>query len=326
MDTKHSFNFIDEKVLTRIRHENSGYFYRVTESNQEHVQYLNDFSLRIWNNKEQIGFPLHWHDATEIIIVLEDTYTVRLRNTEYVCKPGDVMIIPAGELHELLAPQSGNRLICLFDTQTLYQLNGFPTLQPFISLPEYIQRNENSYAYNRCINLLRQIVREYADKNPFYEMVIYARLLSLYVTIGRQKIGGSGQDNGYIDPKQNELNQKLSIAFEYIDSNYMENVTLEKVADIAGFSKFHFSRLFKQCSGQNFHEYLCFKRVQASEALLLVPDSSITEIAFKSGFASLSSFNRAFRAVNHCSPTEYRNLYQNRPSRNTAVPSADYSD
>lgn len=315
MDTKHSFNFIDEKILEKIRHENKGFFARVTESEQEHVEYLNEFSLRIWYNREQVAFPLHWHYATEIIVALEDTYTVKLRNTEYVLNPGDIMIIPAGELHELLAPKSGSRLICLFDTQTLYQLNGFPALQPFISLPVYIERNENSYAYNRCTNLLRQIVREYADKNPFYEMVIYSRLLSLFVTIGRQKINGPNQDQSYIDPKQNELNQKLSIAFEYIDSNYMENVTLEKVADIAGFSKFHFSRLFKQCSGQNFHEYLCFKRVQASEALLLVPDSSITEIAFKSGFASLSSFNRAFRAVNHCSPTEYRNLYQTHPSK-----------
>lgn len=314
MDSKNTFSFLDDKILSTIRNENKGIFSRVTESDQEYVQYLNEFSLRIWCNKEQVGFPLHWHYATEIIVVLEDTYTIKLRNNEYVCHPGDIMIIPAGELHELVEPKSGSRLICLFENQTLYQLNGFASLQPFISLPVHLVRNENSYAYNRCINLLKQIAREYADKNPFYELVIYARLLSLFVTIGRQRITGASEEDSAFNPKQNELSQKLSIAFEYIDSNYMENVTLEKVASIAGFSKFHFSRLFKQCSGQNFHEYLCLKRVQASEVLLLNPDLSITEIAFKSGFASLSSFNRAFRTINHCSPTEYRNLYQNRPN------------
>lgn len=312
MGIKNTFDFCDDTILDIIRSENGGFFSRVTESEQEHVQYLNDFSLRIWYNKEQAGFPIHWHYAIEIIIVLEDSYTVRIKNNEYVCNPGDIMIIPSGELHELLEPKSGRRLICLFDTQTLYQLNGFAALQPFISLPVHIKNNDTSYVYNRCINLLRQITREYADKNPFYELVIYARLLSIFVTIGRQKINGAGQDESFLDPKQNELNQKLSIAFEYIDSNYTENLTLEQVASVAGFSKFHFSRLFKQCSGQNFHEYLCLKRVQASEVLLLTPALSITEIAFKSGFASLSSFNRAFRAVNHCSPTEYRTLYQHR--------------
>lgn len=312
MDTKNTFNFLDEKLLDTIRNENKGFFSRVTESDQEYVSYLNEFSLRIWYNREQAGYPLHWHYATEIIIVLEDSYTIKVRDTEYVCNAGDIMIIPAGELHELLKPETGSRLVCLFDVQVLSQLNGYAALQPFISSPVYLTKNDNSYVYNRSLNLLKQIVREYADKNPFYEMVIYARLLSLFVTIGRQKITGASQDDSYLDPKQNELSQKLSIAFEYIDSNYMENVTLEKVASIAGFSKFHFSRLFKQCSGQNFHEYLCLKRVQASESLLLVPDSSITEVAFKSGFASLSSFNRAFRTVNNCSPTEYRNLYWDR--------------
>lgn len=310
METKNTFNFLDNKLLEKIRSENAGLFSRVTESDQEYVQYLSEVPIRIWYNQEQVSFPLHWHYATEIIIVLEDTYTVRTINTEYVCEAGDIMIIPSGELHELVEPQTGSRLICLIDNQTLSQLNGYAALQPFVSQPVYIKKNENSYLYNRCINLLKQVAREYIEKNPFYELVIYARILSLYVTIGRQRINGPNQDESFLNPKQNELNQKLAIAFEYIDSNYTENVTLEKVAAIAGFSKFHFSRLFKQCSGQNFHEYLCFKRVQASETLLIKPDLSITEIAFKSGFASLSSFNRAFRTINHCSPTEYRTLYQ----------------
>lgn len=312
MEKKNIFDFVDIKILEKIRSENVGFFTRITDLDQEMVQYPDKSYCRIWFNKEQDGFPRHWHYAVEIIIVIEDTYTVKIRNTEYVLNPGDAMIIPAGELHELYRPKSGSRLICLFDFQTLSQLNGFAALKPFFSQPILLTKNENSYVYNRCISLLRQITREYADKNPFYELILYARLLSLYVTIGRYRSSGSNTDESYLDPKHNELSQKLGIAFEYIDSHYTENVTLEKVATVSGFSKFHFSRLFKECSGQNFHEYLCYKRVQASEALLLKPEYSITEIAFKSGFASLSSFNRAFRTINHCSPTEYRTLYQNR--------------
>lgn len=312
MDKKNSFDFVDIKILEKIRSENVGFFTRITDSDQEMVQYPDKSYCRIWFNKEPAGFPLHWHYAVEIIVVIEDTYTVNLRNTEYILKPGDAIIIPAGELHELCKPDSGSRVICLFDFQTLSQLNGFAALKPFISQPIILAHDDDSYMYNRCISLLRQITREYADKNPFYELIIYARLLSLYVTIGRYKSLRTSSNDTYPDPKHNELSQKLSIAFEYIDRHYTENVTLEKVASVSGFSKFHFSRLFKECSGQNFHEYLCYKRVQASEALLLKPNYPITEIAFKSGFSSLSSFNRAFRTINHCSPTEYRTLYQNR--------------
>ncbi len=315
MATNNVFDFLDTKVLDRIRSENIDFMSRVTDAGQEYVDYLNDSSIRIWYNKETIGFPLHWHYAVEVIAVLEDSYTINTKSRQYVLNPGDVLIIPAGELHEIETSESGSRLIFLFEFQTISKLEGFAALMPYFSQPVYLQKNETSSSYNRCISLLKQIAREYADQNPFFELIIYSRLLSLLVTIGRQKRIGNKENDGLFDSKQNELNKKLSIAFEYIDSHYVEEISLEKVASISGFSKFHFSRLFKQCSGQNFHEYLCFKRVQASEVLLLKPEMSITEIAFKSGFSSLSTFNRAFKTINQCSPTEYRMLYSKLPQQ-----------
>ena len=312
METKNVFDFIDNKYLELIRSENRDFSVRNTDASQEYVDYLNESSIRIWYNKEAQDYPLHWHYAVEIAIALEGNYVYKSKNKTYELNPGDVLIIPAGELHEIEQPQSGSRLICLFDYRALSQLNGFAALAPFLSQPIFIQKNDNSSMYNRCISLLRQIAREYADQNAFFELVIYTRLISLFVTIGRQKTSNTDELN-ILDTKQNELNKKLSIAFEYIDSHYMDEVSLEKVASIAGFSKFHFSRLFKECSGQNFHEYLCYKRIQASETMLLKPNLSISEIAYNSGFSSLSTFNRAFRSINQCSPSEYRMLY-NRPT------------
>lgn len=307
MDSKNTFDFMDKKVLDAIRDENKDFFSRTTDADQEYVDYLKEYSIRIWLNKEPDPYPLHWHYSVEIIVAIENIYTIRTKNSEYVLNPGDIMIIPAGELHELTSPETGSRLVCLFDYEAISQLSGFAKLTPFISQPIHIRRNENSSLYNRSISLLKQIAREYAEQNPFFELVIYTRLISLFVTIGRH----TNDDSDYqlTDSKHSELSKKLSIAFEYIDSHYTEDISLDKVAAVAGFSKFHFSRLFKQCSGQNFHEYLCFKRVQASETLLLKPNYSITEVAFKAGFSSLSTFNRAFKMVNKCSPTEYRMLY-----------------
>ena len=89
----------------------------------------------------------------------------------------------------------------------------------------------------------------------------------------------------------------------------MDPITLEMVSDIAGFSKYHFSRLFKQCSGYNFYDYLCYLRIKSAENLLIHPGVSITEIALQSGFTSLSTFNRIFKKIKNCTPSEYRNLY-----------------
>ena len=92
----------------------------------------------------------------------------------------------------------------------------------------------------------------------------------------------------------------------------MEDISLDTIADVAGFSKFHFSRLFKQFTNISFYDYLNQRRVKEAEKLLLNPNLSITEVAMRSGFSSISTFNRVFKSFKECTPTEFKNLYQQR--------------
>lgn len=299
---------LDKEMLLKCRSVSAAQSHRIIEGDQEIVKYFSAQSTKIWYNDQTDSFPLHWHYAVEIIMPLENTYLVRTKKEEITLSPGDILIIPAGELHELITPESGSRMIGLFDYAAISNLNGFSSLTPFLSQLTCIKNDPESPVYVRAFNLLNQIFYEYTTQNSFYELVIYSRLISFFVAVGRYKMLGDKDYSLGDTNRQKELSQKLAIAFDYIDTHYTEEVTLEDVAFVAGFSKFHFSRLFKQCSGQNFHEYLCFKRVKASEVLLLKPELSVTEIAFQAGFASLSTFNRTFKSINHCSPTEYRAL------------------
>ena len=77
----------------------------------------------------------------------------------------------------------------------------------------------------------------------------------------------------------------------------------------AGFSKYHFTRLFKQFANTSFYKYLNQKRIEQAERLLINPQLSITEVSLASGFSSLSAFIRMFRLLKGCTPTEYRAMY-----------------
>ena len=109
-----------------------------------------------------------------------------------------------------------------------------------------------------------------------------------------------------IDAK--EYVAKFSNLLEYIDTHYTEDLTLEDMADVIGFSKYHFSRLFKQYTNYTFCDYLKHRRIQAAEILLEKPEYSITEVALQAGFPSISTFNRIFKEYKNCTPTEYRNM------------------
>lgn len=299
---------LDKDIREKCRSKAEQYYHRNVDGEEEKVKYMGGSFMRVWYNMENDDFPLHWHYAIEIIVPLENNYTVRTQQAEFVLNPGDILVIPTGELHELKAPETGSRLIFLFDYTAISHLNGFSALTPFLSQPVYIKKDEESYFYNHEIDLLSQIFMEFVNQGAFSELVIYSILLSFFVTLGKTRIMSSESIAETDSGKQQELAQKLAIAFDYIDSHYTEDITLEDVAFVAGFSKFHFSRLFKQCSGQNFHEYLLLKRVKVAEMLLLKPDQSVTEIALQAGFSSLSTFNRTFKKIKNCSPTEYRAL------------------
>ena len=106
--------------------------------------------------------------------------------------------------------------------------------------------------------------------------------------------------------KQKEYVQKFNDLLDYIDNHYAEDLNLEDIADSIGFSKYHFSRLFKQYTNFTFCDYLCYRRIKAAEALLVQPELSITEVALQAGFPSISTFNRLFKQEKNCTPSEYR--------------------
>ena len=106
--------------------------------------------------------------------------------------------------------------------------------------------------------------------------------------------------------RDREYIEAVLSACRYINVHYMENLSLEEVAAVSGFSKFHFTRIFKQYMNMTFYEYLNSKRVKRAEELLYDKKMSITDVAMNSGFSSLSAFNRTFKTVKACSPSDYR--------------------
>ena len=90
----------------------------------------------------------------------------------------------------------------------------------------------------------------------------------------------------------------------------MYNITLDDLAKMAGYSKYHFSRIFKKYSRTTFISFLNHRRIKAAEMLLLDENISVTEAAMQVGFSSLTTFNRVFREIKGCTPTEFRKLYK----------------
>ena len=279
---------------------------------EELVEYRQNTSHRIWLNNLPYSYPMHWHAAMEIIMPVENWYDIYCNGTKIHANPGDIVIIPPGELHELVAPDEGMRFVFIMNVALITKLKGYASIQSIFTHALLINKSDYPLIYDDIYQLLVQIRNEYFKNGEFAELAIQAHLLNLLIKIGENH---NNQDELFPNVrlyKQKEYVQKFNQILEYIDDHYGEDLTLEGIADMAGFSKYHFSRLFKQYTDYTFGDYLCYRRIKAAEEFLAKPDYSITEVALLAGFPSISTFNRLFKQNKNCTPSEFRakNTYE----------------
>lgn len=96
-------------------------------------------------------------------------------------------------------------------------------------------------------------------------------------------------------------------ARNFIEAHATEELSLGQVARASNTSPNYFSGKFKEATGTTFVRYVARTRFEKAAALLRGADLRVSEIAFATGFQSLSQFNRVFKKFAGKSPTEYRN-------------------
>lgn len=282
---------------------------KILEGTFEKVDYSDSSSILLYINSEAENYPPHWHTATEIIMPIENGYSAICTKTTFQLAPYDILLIPPGELHELIAPKSGLRLILQFDSSLIRSIRGFTGAMPLLDNLRLVTKDNSPEIHNKMKQLMLDIQSEYVGQQTLCGAAIYANIIELYVLLARKSMNTENIFPDVKIRKQKEYVEKFYTVFEYINAHYNEDISLDMIADVAGFSKFHFSRLFKQFTEQSFYDYLNQKRVKEAEALLLNPGLSITEISMLSGFSSISTFNRVFKSIKECTPSEFKALY-----------------
>lgn len=273
----------------------------------ETVNFKKHTGFRLYDNTDYESYPDHWHTALEIIMPLENSYIVKVEGTPYTLETGDILIISSGVIHSM-QPVEGQRIIFQPDYHLLNQIHEADSVLNLLSPVRLITPKTDPDIYNQLKELILDIKEEYFGNDFLSEAVIYEKMLRFFILIGRKYYNNASSFDGPHN-KQKEYMEKFMAICNYINEHCAENLTLEDTAKMAGFSKYHFTRLFKQFSGLSFYKYVNKKRIEKAEQLLINPSISVTEAALQSGFTSLSAFIRMFKLMKGCTPTEFRDMY-----------------
>ena len=111
-------------------------------------------------------------------------------------------------------------------------------------------------------------------------------------------------DNTYL---REEYTSRINRVIDYIETNLDKELTLETLAQVANFSRFHFHRIFGAMMGETLNHFIQRLRIEKAATMLLNnPKKSITEIAFDCGFSGSAALSRVFKETYNMSPSTWR--------------------
>ncbi len=108
------------------------------------------------------------------------------------------------------------------------------------------------------------------------------------------------------EPARGLTHRQVRQVVDFIQAHLGEDLSLDALARQAGYSPYHFARLFRQTTGESPHHFLLHQRVERARCLLQDTDMPLAQIASETGFASQSHLSLAFKRHFGFTPRAYR--------------------
>ena len=301
----------------------------LTASAKENVNHKINTSLRMFINRLHSDFPPHWHTDVEIIIPKGAPYRVICSNQTYNVEIGDILMICPAVLHEIFSPTPGDRVYIQADFSGIITLREIEKAFRLMSPALHVRKNTcPPEIYDKLCDYIDKIMKLYfgsvqhvnmdnvpdddsfitfTELDPYGELEIYSILMQ-FIAFCAKNINLFQGSDPVMNPAAFKNSVSLSNVCAYISEHFSEDLSLESISEYAGFSKYHFERIFREYAGVTFYQYLLQMRINYAQTLLSNPELTITDISDQAGFASCTAFTRAFKKSTGYPPSQFRLL------------------
>lgn len=279
------------------------------EGIREIVNFDENSNILLYDNTDYEEYPIHWHTPLEIVVPINGKYRIECNDVPITLNEGDIAIIAPGVLHKMYEDR-GRRIIFQVNLSLLQSLKEIESFISYMGPFAVITPSEYPNVHPKALDCMLNILNEGLSQNTYKETAMYSNFLQMFTTIARA-YSESHERFASIKPnKMLEYNETFMNICDYINKNCTKDISLDEISEMAGFSKYHFSRLFKEFTNYSFYRYLNMRRILHAEQLLLDPSVKITEVAMASGFNSISAFMRMFKNLKGCTPTDYKEFHK----------------
>lgn len=262
--------------------------------------------------KKEFTYPIHNHEVFELNFVEHATGVRRIvGDSNEVISDYDLVLITSPDLEHVWEQNT-----CVSDdireiTVQFYldmSDDGFLSRNPFYSLRRMLKEARKGLAFpmSAIMRVYQQLDTLSSVKDGFYAVM---QFMTILYELSRCEGARTLATSSFAKVEVESDSRRVLKVKNYIAKNYMDEIRLNTLADIAGMSPSAFSRFFKLHTGRNLSEYIIEMRLGYASRMLVDTAKSVAEISFQSGFNNLSNFNRIFKKKKGCSPSEFRENY-----------------
>lgn len=247
---------------------------------------------RKWGMKRGWQIKARKVDDSFFFIPTRGSFVARVGGASRLVSPGELMIVPDGAEHSVRA--SGNSL--LFEAITLHALINNAWQQPFLSMVSrrFLKLPDHKFWIKNLLLLVSAFNSSCKAERLIGEAILKNIIVNLF---------SCGME---IDVKLKPMDPRVARSVQYINENYMHDITVTDLAQDCKISSAQFRKIFHKTTKTTPKDYLINLRLKMAAKLLLTSTMRINEVGFNVGFNEEHYFYFKFKEKFGCTPTEYR--------------------
>ncbi len=247
---------------------------------------------------------MHWHKDLEVFAVCEGELLFTLEKKRFMMQKGDVVILNPNEVHAIDSPKPNKAIVLQFPVSIFLAGKKEENVkEPFI----WFSHGKNN-ADKKLVLIINFLHDEMCNKDRtdnFLAMSYFYEILFLMLKEYRLHEVDAG-----LLQNQNKI-KKLTKLVTFMEDHYSENLTLNELADLFGYTPNYLSHMFRKYTGITFQSYL--NNIRIEHIMFDIENSAepIEKLAIIHGFANVKTLNRIFQKKYGMLPGNYRKNTKN---------------
>lgn len=273
------------------------YPFKIPKTPQENIILQDDKGFTFFDK-------LHYHKEIQISCIIKGEGKLIVGNSVHTYKTGDIIAIGSNIPHLFQSRKNDfeSHMISIFFSDTSFG-DGFFNIPEMKEIKPFFDKIKFGISFDYKNDTYKNQFLQLQKENRFQ---LFISLLQILKNLSKVTVKLLNNQL-YQKSLSSHQGERLQLIFDYVINNFQNEIKLNTVANMVHMSPNAFCRFFKQRSNKSFFTFITEVRVaHACQLLAENRDYYITDVAQKSGFNTISNFNKHFKSIKGVNPSEYQ--------------------